>query len=232
MTTVIAVLVVVVLLGLMAFAGFRDGVFFSTYALLRNVVAFLCAMTFREPFARLLENIFSDTHPAHDYFMLISFAAILGIVFVLGRWLKVRYTVPNVPCPSLVDQIGGPITGFVNGIVVTGSLLILWSMLPFAKYLPADYGHIHIKADLLDTGAIMLKYYSHAEHTMGGAAVFLLHDERIQDDLNNNGRADLGEGFYDTNRNGEWDRGWLWKYRNHATIDPTALEPLPALTDQ
>ena len=44
MISVLVTLFVLALLVLMALAGYRDGLFFSTYALVRNLVAFLCAM--------------------------------------------------------------------------------------------------------------------------------------------------------------------------------------------
>lgn len=232
MTSVIAVLVVLALLGLTAFAGFRDGVFFSTYALMRNLIAFLCAMTFREGLAGVMETLVTAAHPAHDYFVLISFVLILGGVFLLGRFLKVRYTIAYVPCPHLVDKIAGSTAGLLNGIVVAGVLLIGWSLVPFAKYIPSDLGRVHIKAKMLDSGAIMLRYYKFAEERMGGNVPFLLDDEKIAEDLNNNGRADPGEGFHDSNYNRKWDRGWMWKYRNHASITPEALEPLPLSTTE
>ena len=49
MISVLATLFVLALLVLMALAGYRDGLFFSTYALVRNLVAFLCAMTICSP---------------------------------------------------------------------------------------------------------------------------------------------------------------------------------------
>ena len=207
-----------------------DGAFFSTYALTRNLIAFLCAMTFRENLAGVMERLISGKHPAHDYFVLISFVVILGAAFLLGRFLKVQYTVPQVPCPDLVDKIGGSTVGFVNGVLVSGVLLIAWSLVPFAKYIPADLGRVQIKAKALDTGAVMLCYYKFAEERMGGNVPFLLDDEKIVDDLNHNGRADPGEGFQDSNFNREWDRGWLWRYRNQASITPEAVEPLPVST--
>ena len=226
MLSVIATLVVLVLLVLMAIAGFRDGAFFSTYALLRNLLAFFCAMTFCQPLARLLELLISDTYPAYDYFLAISFAGMFGGVFVLARLLKVRFTVPSVQCPELADRIVGPGLGVLNAVVMTGTVLILWSLFPFVKYIPGDLGRMQVKGRLLDSGSHMLRVYNFAEQRMGGGRVFLLDDEPIDVDDNKNRRADPGEGFIDRNKNERWDRGWLWKYHNHAAVDPSDIEPL------
>ncbi len=230
MINAIATLIVLMLLALSAYGGFRDGFFFSVYALMRNLFAFLCAMTFFEPLGRVLERTATRTPPAHEYFLLISFAAIFGGVFAFGRWLKVRYTVPSVLTLELVDKTVGPVLGLLNGVVVTGTLLILWSLVPFAKYIPADMGDIRINARVLDTGSMMLGFYDHETRTMRGKAVFLLHDEPIKNDENKNGRADEGESYVDRNKNGRWDRGWLWEYKHYADItsEDVGQSPGPA----
>ncbi len=227
MISALATLIVLLLLLLSAYGGFRDGFFFTVYALMRNLFAFLCAMTFCEPLGRLLEKTATRTPPAHEYFMLISFAAIFGGVFAFGRWLKVRYTVPGVLSMEIVDKTVGPVLGLLNGVVVTGTLLILWSLVPFAKYIPADLGDIQIHSHVLDTGAMMLRFYDHETGVMGGKAVFLLEDEPIKNDENKNGRADEGESYVDRNKNGRWDRGWLYEYKHYADITPSDIGQSP-----
>ena len=229
MTGVLATLIVLVLIVLMALAGLRDGIFFTTYALTRNLFAFFCGLTFCEPGARLLTEVFSNAHPAYEYFVALSFAAIVGAVFVVGRTLKVTYTVPYVPCPAVADKVGGPVLGVLNAVVVSGTLLVLWSLLPFAKYIPGDLGDARVKSRLLDTGAAMLRVYGCAEQRMGGDPL-PLEDEPVLNDINGNGRPDLvGESYDDRNHNGRWDRGWLWKYKNHAVLTPSDLEALPGV---
>jgi len=224
MTSVVAFLIILLLLGFMTYAGLRDGLFFSTYALMRNILAFLFAMTFCEPLARIFCKVFTSNYPAMLYFVPLAFAIIYGAVFALGRWLKVTYTIPRIECPVYVDRIAGPIVGFTNAVVVSGTLLIAWSLFPVMRYAPNDIGYLKPR---IDTGTTMLRYYSYAEKRMGGNMPFLLHDEAVNDDRNQNGRPDLfGESFSDVNGNGVWDRGWLWKYRHHADIAPMQLDPL------
>ena len=229
MTGILAALVVLALLVLMGLAGYRDGIFFTAYALARNLFAFFCGLTFCEPAARVLTGVFSDARPAYDYFVALSFAAIVSVVFVVGRTLKVKYTIPYVPCPTIADRAAGPILGVFNAVVVSGILLILWSLLPFAKYIPGDFGDARVNSRLLDTGTAMLRFYGYAEQRMGGNP-FPLEDEPVLNDVNGNGRPDVvGESYDDRNHNGRWDRGWLWKYKNHAVLTPSDLEALPGV---
>jgi len=226
MTTVIATLLVVLVVGLSVYGGVRDGFFFTAYALLRNLFGFLCAMTFCEAFARVLEQTVTGSYPAHSYFVLLSFAGIFAAVFVLSRWLKMHYTVPGVLCLAVVDKTVGPVLGLLNGIVVTGTLLILCSLMPFAKYIPGDVGVIRIQSATVDTGTMMLRFYDHETRCLPGNGVFLLEDEPLKTDANKNLRADEGDLYVDRNKNGRWDRGWLWKYKHYGDITPGDLRPV------
>ncbi|MHC4480176.1 MAG: CvpA family protein [Planctomycetota bacterium] len=225
MTTVVAAIFVIGILVLMALAGLRDGVFFTLYTLMRDLFAFFCAMTLCGPLAWLLGRLISAAYPAYSYWVPISYAAVLGGVFALARWLKVKYTAPQVPCPSLVDWFGGPILGIVHAVVVTGSILILWSLFPFAKFLPGDRGHVQLRGRALDTGAAMLRVYDFAQSRAGGST-FLLHDEPLTIDREENERYDRHDEYIDVNENGRWDRGWLWRYYSHAMVEPADLDQI------
>lgn len=225
MISVLATLFVLALLVLMALAGYRDGLFFSTYALVRNLVAFLCAMTFSDMLAGVFAAIISDNPMAWGYFVVVSFALIFGAVFLLGRWLKMTYTIPHVPAISLVDRIAGPIVGAMNAVLVTGAVLIFGSMLPFPKYLPNDLGRATVRVRALDTGVAMLHVFDYVQHRMGGNRHFMLEPEAIQTDANGNGRADPGDEFVDLNGNDQWDHGRLWRYRTSCEIMPEDLPP-------
>ncbi len=230
MITTIAVLIVLTLLLAMTYAGARDGLFFSTYALMRNLIAFVAAMTFCQPLARLLSYLISQSHPAPEYFLPLGYALAFGVTFGVGRWLKIRYVYPDVVCPKWVDRIGGALVGFTNAYIVTGTFLILWTLLPFARFIPGDQGRLSIPSAGLDSGAVMLRVYDTLAGSMPGNTPFLLDDEPLIEDRNNNGRAEPGDTFIDLNGNGRWDRGWRWRYQNHAEILPDRLEPLDVQT--
>jgi len=218
MIPILVLLVVLALLIAMAYAGYRDGLYTATYALMRGLIAFLCAMTFFGPLAYILTNMISDKDPAPQYFRALAFIAIFGIVLVVAKLLKVQYTDPGAGCPIMVDRTAGPVVGVLNGIVFTGAILIFWSMLPFAKFIPDDQGRVNAKLGSLDTGAVMLKFYSFARGRMPGNTDFLLNDEPRELDAAGNMTA-----FTDENRNGQWDHGWLWEYEHYADIDTSVL---------
>ena len=225
--TVVATLLVLVLIPLMAYAGYRDGAFFSCYAFVRNLFGFLFAMSFSEPLAKLVAGLTSDRHPLPDYYRLICFFALFALVFFVSRWLKVRYTRANVACNVLVDRLVGPVLGLGNGVIVSGLLLIVWSMLPFVKYIPSDYGRMNVDALVVDTGSAMLRLYEFASRRTGGARVFLLDDEPLAKDEDSDGVYDPDADQYsDVNNNGKWDRGWLWRYKTHADISVQSISEI------
>ncbi|NLW49312.1 MAG: CvpA family protein [Candidatus Brocadiaceae bacterium] len=227
MSGTLATLLVLALLVLMSIAGYRDGLFFSTYALVRNFFGFLCAMTFSDKLAGVIAAFVSNDPMARGYFEAISFALLFGGILFLGRWLKVTYTVPSIPAIRMVDRIAGPAAGLLNAVVVTGALLIFVSMLPFARFLPGDMGRFQA-SPALDTGAAMLRVYDHVQGRMGGGRHFLLNDEPLETDQNLNGRADTGDGYLDVNENGKWDRGRIWQYRNFPEITLDIVPQIPA----
>lgn len=229
--TTVAIIGVIVIVLLAAFDGVRTGLFATACSAVRNVLAFLLALTLCEPLVNVLTKVFADQHPGPLYYRAIAFAGVFGFVFGIGRWLRVRFTIPDVRSYYYADYIGGGALGVLNGIVLAGTVLVLWSLMPFAKFLPSDFGRISTDKLPLDAGRVMLRFYGRCTHTMGAGRTFLLEDERVLADreepygvpdaiadLDGDGQLDPvpGETFEDLNGNGRWDRGWLWLYRNHA----------------
>jgi hypothetical protein len=225
--TAVSILGVILVTALITYSGVREGAFVSVCALARDTLAFMCAMTLCQPAAAALGRLFMAPYPWPDYFVGVSFAGLFGGTAALLRWLKVRFAFPGVQCSVVVERAAGGCFGFANAVVLTGTVLILVSLFPFAKYLPGDAGRIAMQGTPTDTGAVMLRFYSLASKRMAGARKFLLLDERLTLDANGNGRCDPGEDEYeDANANGQWDRGWLWQYHNYADIRPEHLKPL------
>jgi hypothetical protein len=215
MTTIVS-LVALALLVLLIYACARDGAFVSIYVLLRNLLAFMVAMTLMEPLASLVMLIAPEQHPWPLYYRVVAFAGVFGAVFATARWLKIEHTPGAVSAITLVDRIAGGICGAVNWIVVIGVLLILWSLLPFVKFIPGDFGRLETDSGLLFPGKAMLRFYGFTAGRMSGGRTFLVEDEELLADVNGNGAFDKGDQFRDANNNGLWDRGWLWRYKNHA----------------
>lgn len=224
--TTIAILGSLVALGALIYSGVRDGAFFSVYVLLRNLFGFVLAVTFMDPVAGLIGGIVGGAHPAPQYFRAIAFPLVFALVFVGFRWLKTHYTVPSVVSFTVADKVVGGICGAVNWVVVAGTLLVLWGLMPFAKYLPADFGRIKSESALLSPAKGMVRFYGYLAHRMPGGREFLLEDEPIVGDLDGDNEFDqgTGEAFKDLNRNGVWDRGWLWRFEHHADIHTTDIE--------
>jgi len=233
MATLIGTLLIIILVGAMGYAGYRDGAYAAIYSLVRNAIAFLVAMTFFEPLAAFLARTAGEAYPRPLYYKVIAFAFLFGVVIVLGRWLRIRYTVPEVRGYAVVDKSVGPVAGVLNGLLVAGVIFIIWSMMPFAKYLPNDGGRIDTERLVVDSGSGMLRFYDFARRRMRGGRTFLLHDEPLKKDINKNGVFDPGEDTYlDLNNNGQWDRGWLWRYKTHADIHVEDLEAAKAAGPQ
>lgn len=222
MATIIASIVVIIILLAMIYSGQRDGAYVAAYGLMRNLLAFLIAMTFYEPVSALVTRMAGGTHPGPDYYRVLSFAVLYGAVVGIGRWLRLTYTVPEVRCLAWLDRGLGAVFGLGNGIVVAGLVLVVWSMLPFVKYLPRDYGRVEPQNLWVDAGSGMLVFYDFATGPIPGSKKFVL-EEPLKQDSNGNGRVDPGE-FEDVNENGQWDPGWLWRYRQHADITREEVE--------
>lgn len=217
---IVAILATLIIIGFMAFDGFRSGLYRTTYALLRHLFAFLAAITFAAPLSGLILTLVPNfkLHPGPEYVRVIAVAITFGLVVGLARYLRNRFTAADVSGMALADKIGGSVLGLLNGIVLSGFVLILWTLMPFARYVPGDYGRIRTQSLPFDTGAAMLRFYKYSADRMGGSRTFLLDGEPVLQDQDADGVPDAGPGvgFEDLNGNGEWDRGWMARYRNHA----------------
>lgn len=216
MTTIIMSVVVILLILAMLYSGQRDGGFVAAFSLMRNLLGFLIAMTFYGPVASLINSQANLADPGPAYVRLGAFAVLYGVVVGLGRWLRLNYTIPEVQSFQWLDRSVGGVLGLLNGVVVTGVLLIVWSLCPFMKYLPQDYGRVDPQGLWVDSGSAMLSFYDFATGRIPGSKKFVLQ-EPLDKDKDGDGEVDAGE-FEDLNENGEWDPGWLWRYRNYADI--------------
>jgi hypothetical protein len=226
------IVITLVILGAMIYAGIRDGAFFSLYALLRNLLGFLVAMSFTEPVTQLVLHFERlQLHPGPLYVRAFVFPTLFAVVFAGMRWLKTRYTTVDIAIFVIPDRIVGGIFGLLNGIVMVGLLLIVWSFMPFAKFLPGDFGRVNTDTGILFPGRLMLRFYDFTTRRMPGGRMFLLEDEPVVRDSDGDGEFDppsagfkQPELFRDLNENGLWDRGWLWRYKNHADIHMKDME--------
>jgi len=220
MTTGIALVVIIGTILAAAYGGYAGGLYESLYGLLRELSAFIVAITFGLPLSDLLADTAGTAYLSRGYYEFIAFAALVIGIFALGRWLRTRFTIPVVRTLPGLNEGGGALLGALHGMVITGIILVAWSLMPVVKYIPRDHGRIDPPA-ALDTGSIMLKVYGGAAEAMGGND-YVVYGEPLTEDANGNGEVDQGE-FEDLNGNGEWDPGLLWQYKHHADIYPETL---------
>jgi len=249
--TTIAILASIGIIGLFTWEGVRGGAFAGTFSLVRSILAFLFAMTLAEPVGGILTGMLGSEYPAPLFYRCIAFALVFGVVFGAGRWVKIRYLTGQVRCNRHVDYGVGGALGLVNGLVVAGVLLVFWSLMPFAKFMPGDFGRVRTASLPVDAGSAVLRYYHHASVIMRGGRTFMLESEPILeggDNVEPYGVPDVvevAEGVYksepgvhftDVNGNGEWDRGWMDLYHNHADIRLDDIlpvtEPASAAADE
>jgi len=228
----LSVPLIMIVLGL---DGYRRGAFFSFYCLVRNLLAFLVAMAYCEPVTELFVSMSPERlglHPGPLYWRAIFFGLLFGVVFGCLRWLKLKFTPAKVEVDKWADRIAGPVLGLINGFVLSGFILILWSLMPFAKFLPGDFGRMDPDRLLINSGGAMLRYFNFTTGRLPGRRPFLLQNETVPLDIDTNGDGkpdrvndrdrdgllDQGEQFLDVNGNRQWDIGWMWRYHHFAEI--------------
>ncbi|MBS3762677.1 MAG: CvpA family protein [Planctomycetes bacterium] len=224
---VVAILLLLVIFGIMIYGGISSGFFDSVYALMRNLLGFVLALSLCDPLTCLMTGLITrfKLHPGPLYMRMIVFATVFGVTVGVAGTLRRKLTSPDLPSYPIADPVAGGILGVFNGLVVSGFVLILYALLPFVKYIPGDAGRIETQKLPVDSGALMLKYYGYLSDRMGGSKKFLVDPEPVLPggDRNGDGLPDgrnpvPGKAFRDLNGNGRWDRGWLWRYRSHADI--------------
>lgn len=224
----IALLSVIIILIFFTYEGYHNGLYQATYMLANHLLGFLIALTFGEHLAELIVNTVPafESHPGPEYLIVISVAVLFAATRAAGAYLRQQFIADEISALQLVDKIGGGVMGLADGLVISGFALILFSLMPFMAYIPGDYGRIKTNQLPIDTGAVMLKFYGMSSQKMSGKRPFLLEGEPILKDADRDGLPDggPGTGFEDINGNGEWDRGWMWKYRHHADFTVEEVE--------
>lgn len=231
MLTTICMLLVIVLVLFGAYSCMREGAFFACYVFFRNLIAFLVAISYCEALAVLMQRFISDKGPAYDYFLVISFGVLFGATTTIARQIKVRTTVAEVPCQPIFDRLVGLFVGGLNGMLVSGTFLVMVSLMPFLAFMPVGIARFEMDQKPVDTGAPLLKFYNTVSNRFGGDNFPLTAAEgeegifrgaiehpgytAAQKDVNGNGLVDLPEEEYvDLNGNGQWDVSWLTRYRD------------------
>lgn len=199
------------------FGGYNEGIFESSFIFFRSAFAFIISFTLAVPLTNLIVahvEIF-EQYPVPGYLQAVFFAAFFVILIGVSDNLRFKYLFSSIDITvnKYADKIAGTGIGFLNGIVLSGFVMILWAMLPFVSFLPGDMGRVKTENFLIDSGAILLRSYAHLSHRMGGSE-FPLQDTEIEVEDEDKVR-----------------KSWMFYYRNHAdfklkTFDALAQEML------
>ncbi len=186
------------------YGGYQAGIYETSYALLKHFIAFFLAFTSFMPAAALTASIIPavGNYPMLEYLEASVFAVVFIAFISLCDIAKFRYFRSDVEIVinTYADRIVGGLLGTLNATVLTGFILILWASLPFAPYIPGDFGRVNTAALPVDTGELLLKTYARSSDMMGWKS-FPLQEAGEDDDVPE-----------------RLQKGWLWHYKRHADI--------------
>ncbi len=209
---------ILLILAMTLYGGYSGGIYESSSMFFRNMLAFILAFTLFLPASALLAGVAQPLkeYPLIDYLQVVTFAALFIATIAIWDQVKFRYffAPDSVTLNRYADRIGGGLLGAMNGVILGGFILILWTMLPFVKFLPRDFGRVHTDRLPVDAGAVLLKSYAHSSDRMGGGRFPLTGFEADDED---------DETIPQRRR-----RGWLWYYRTHADLTSYDMERITA----
>ncbi len=213
---IIMYIAILLIAALTVYGGYNSGIYEASYIFFRNVLAFILAFTLFAPLTGFLTSAiaFFDAYPQAEYLEAIFFVVVFVVFIAICDRVRFKYlfSQTTVDINRYADRIGGGLLGGVNGIVLSGFLLILWAMLPFVKYLPGDFGRVNSGGLPVDSGAVLLKVYAYSSDRMGGSTFPLSGEE---EEYNDSAR-DRSQG------------GWLRYYKGHADFTIDDIERIAA----
>jgi hypothetical protein len=119
-----------VIMGIIAFAYFKEGVFTAFTMLINVLLAGFIAFNFWEPIADLLERPLrgSFLNGMEDILVLVFlFALVLGLLRLATNNLAHK----QVVYPLVAQQFGGAFIGLLTGYLVSGFLICVFQTLPW-----------------------------------------------------------------------------------------------------
>ena len=145
-------LLVIGIVGAMALAGARNGLFLATLWGMQALAALVAALAFGDAVAEVL--VLAEV-PAE--FTLIGGYAIVFLAVGLAIRLAIGAKVPEeaIPFPPLFETGGGLLVGAIGGMVLAGAVQIAFSMTPLPPALRMDASQLRF-----DMGAKMLRTFA------------------------------------------------------------------------
>ncbi len=118
-----------IVIAVVAFFQYRNGLFTSVAMLIQVVLAGLIAFGFWEPVADELDAYFRDGRFA-GYEDCIVLAALFSLALLGLRLITNRLNKAMIDFNTIAQQIGGPAVGAVTGYLLSGFLLCMMETLP------------------------------------------------------------------------------------------------------
>src|SRR5262245_36905201 len=109
----ILTLIVLVLVGVITFFHYVQGLFSAALSAMIAVIASVVAFAFHEPIVRMLGK-FPEYSPA------IAMVLVFAICYGLLRFLFDKYIPGNVQVPLILDKVGAAIMGLVAAMFSVG----------------------------------------------------------------------------------------------------------------
>lgn len=134
-------IVVIILIGLIAFFHWIQGLFSATISAILSVIAAMMAVAYYEPLTQaLLKGKLADQAQG-----MVLVALFGGVYFVL-RVVFDKLIPGNLRLPSTVDKVGGAVMGVVAGVFSVGTLALAAQMMPFGAAI-AGYAPYNLAPD-------------------------------------------------------------------------------------
>jgi membrane protein required for colicin V production len=134
-------LVIILIIALPTFFGFRKGFLRKLFGLLGLLAGFFLAVRFYLPFFDVLSKLIK-TDPV--MVKVISFLLILAVVYSVGVWLATFMSGMNSGTKKL-DKLAGAITGFAQGVIISSILLVNLSYLNMPEQITRDTSYLYPK---------------------------------------------------------------------------------------
>lgn len=194
-------LVVVASISGLAIFGWRQGLFLSTIVGLQILASCLTGLAFAPESAAFVRSLGVPPEQAVSVGYILLFA-----LSVLTIRLAVGAGVPDnaISFAPILDTVGGATVGVVTGLVLSGGLLIGWSMAD-----PPDWARLNVASLSLDTGSQTLAAFTRCLRSAG-----VDHDVLRDGEVSSASAGALGsdamqcsEPFVDVDLNGAYSDG-------------------------
>src|SRR4051812_9860723 len=133
-------LIVIVLIGLIAYWHYLQGFFSSAISAILAIIAALVAVGYHEQVVAMIGGKFNDQASA------IALVCLFALTYGLLRVIFDMAIPGNVRFPVLLDRIGAPIMGVIAGIFAVGVWAIAAQTLPFGPSI-AGYQRFPVSFD-------------------------------------------------------------------------------------